>query len=226
MNSFRAINVPVEFRDRVHSGVYTAMYWIRAGLPILPGTSVSELTTALFASFRHDLLDHHKEFTKRESLREEPSTFTALASVTFRNRSKRSTLTQSLPPDPALKPEFATWATKILDDSEAYITGLAKCQSDSAYQSAVMNDFANRLDAFRRAEKLASLPKDATIEDKIDAGYYAGHEDWFRKDVLMDAGNLSSSRNQKIFDKANELRGDEGMSAVLDEFHELLDLVK
>ena len=226
MNQFRTVNVHVEFRDRVHTGVYTAMYWIRAGLPILPGTSVSELTTALYASFRHDLLDHHKEFTKRDSLRE-PST-PVLDNLFPHRRTKRSSkpanLVQVIETTP--KPEFAAWAIKILNESEAYVTGLAKCQNDSAYQSTVMNEFANRLDTFRRAEKLASLPKDAPIEDKIDAGYYDGREDWFRKDVLMDAGDHSSSRNQKIFDKANELRGDEGMSAVLDEFHELLDLMK
>lgn len=226
MNQFRAVNVPVEFRDRVHTGVYTAMYWIRVGLPILPGTSVTELTTALHASFRHDLLDYHKAFTKRESLREPaPSVLDGLFPYRRTKRSsKPAKFVQVI--ETAPKPEFAEWATTMLDAAESYITGLAKCQNESAYQPSVMEEFANRLDAFRRAEKLAFLPASADIEDKIDAGYYDGHEDWFRKDVLMNAGDLGSSRTQKIFDKANELRGDEGMSAVLCEFRELMELTK
>ena len=202
------------------------MYWIRAGLPILSGTSVTELTTALHASFRHDLLDHHKEFTRRESLREPaPSVLDNLfPHRRTRRSSKLTNLVQTI--ETAPKPEFAEWATTMLDAAESYITGLAKWQNESAYQPSVMEEFANRLDAFRRAEKLASLPASADIEDKIDAGYFEDENTLREAVIALWSNKHPRAKLERIYCKAWDLRGDEGFSAVLCEFRELIELMK
>lgn len=211
------------FHDRVARGLYAIRYWIDRGLPLPPnGAGPTNLTMALWESFRHDLLAHHGQYTKRANLRIDPEPAPALIPSRRSKKSAASTVTVIA----RSEPEFAEWAHKMLTASESEVNDLGRCQNPHQNQIEVARVFDRRLEEFRRAEKLASLPLTATIEDKIDAGYYEQHGyEQFRRDLLTEAGFTGTKREMNILRKAEEIADDDGLSRVADEFRGLVQLM-
>lgn len=214
----------LSFYDRVTRGHYTPRYWVNMGLPLPEsGVGYANLTLALWESFRHDLLDHHGQYTKRPDLRLAPEVLPMCPTIPKPRGKNRPT---KIPDVKSRESAFAIWAHKMLTESEAAVNDAGRCQSPAQNQVAVMHEFSQRLESFRRSEKLASLPLTASIEDKIDAGYYQVHGyEQFRRDLLKEAGFTGLKREMDILRKAEEIADGDGMDRVVSEFRSLVDLM-